>query len=125
VSDPVINADLAPTVVDAANATPGLATDGRSLLPVAKDPSIDRDRELLIEEPTFEAIRTPRYMYAEHSGGAKELYDLAKDPFELQSRHDTPGYTSVKADLASRLDALKTCSGSSCHVIQPGPSAAP
>jgi arylsulfatase A-like enzyme len=125
VADPVINADLAPTIVDAANATARLTMDGTSLIPVAEDPGLERGRELLIEEPTFEAIRTPRYMYAEHSGGAKELYDLAKDPFELQSRHDTPGYTSVKADLASRLDALKTCSGSSCHVIQPGPSAAP
>ena len=32
----VINADLAPTIVDAANADPGLAMDGRSLLPVAQ-----------------------------------------------------------------------------------------
>jgi N-acetylglucosamine-6-sulfatase len=125
VADPVINADLAPTIVDAANATARLTMDGTSLIPVAEDPGLERGRELLIEEPTFEAIRTSRYMYAEHSGGAKELYDLAKDPFELQSRHDTPAYASVKADLASRLDALKTCSGSSCHVIQPGPAAAP
>jgi arylsulfatase A-like enzyme len=121
VSDPVINADLAPTVVDAANATPGLVMDGRSLLPVAKNPSIDRDRELLIEEPTFEAIRTPRYMYAEYRGGGKELYDLAKDPFELQSRHDAPAYAAVKSLLANRLHKLQGCAGSGCRVYQSDP----
>jgi arylsulfatase A-like enzyme len=121
VSDPVINADLAPTVVDAANATPGLVMDGRSLLPVVKNPSIDRDRELLIEEPTFEAIRTPRYMYAEYRGGGKELYDLAKDPFELQSRHDAPVYAAVKSVLANRLHKLQACAGSSCRIYQSDP----
>ncbi len=33
--DLVINADLAPTIVDVANANPGLVMDGRSLIPVA------------------------------------------------------------------------------------------
>ena len=68
--------------------------DGRSLIPVAQNPGIERGRELLIEEPSFEAIRTERYMYAEHDTGEKELYDLQKDPFELQSRHDDPAYAS-------------------------------
>ena len=31
-------------------------------------------------------------MYAEHNTGEKELYDLQKDPFELQSRHNDPAY---------------------------------
>ena len=38
VGDLAINADLAPTIVDAANASPGLAMDGRSLIPVAQQP---------------------------------------------------------------------------------------
>ena len=67
--------------------------DGRSLIPVANQPGIERGRALLIEEPSFKAIRTERYMYAEHRGGAKELYDLNKDPFELRSRHADPATT--------------------------------
>ena len=51
VGDLAINADLAPTIVDAANANPGLMMDGRSLIPVAQQPAIGRGRELLIEEP--------------------------------------------------------------------------
>ena len=127
VSDLAINADLAPTIVDVANANPGLVMDGRSLIPVAEQPGIERGRELLIEQPIagnrgFEAIRTERYMYAEHNTGEKELYDLQKDPFELQSRHDSPAYASVEAQLAARLHTLQTCSGPTCRVHpRPGP----
>ncbi len=51
VDDLVINADLAPTIVDLANANPGLVMDGRSLIPVAQQPGIEQGRELLIEQP--------------------------------------------------------------------------
>ena len=119
VSEPVINADLAPTIIDAANAQPGLTMDGRSLLPVAKDPAVDRDREVLIEEPTFEAIRTARYMYAEYGGGGKELYDLARTrssfragttrpPMPRSSRCSRTAFTSsrpVPAPVAAPISA--------------------
>ena len=116
ISDLSINADLAPTIVDAANANPGLVMDGRSLIPVAQQPGIAQGRELLIEQPSFKAIRTERYMYAEHGTGEKELYDLKKDPFELQSRHDAPAYATVRAQLAARLHQLQNCAGSSCRL---------
>ncbi len=90
VGDLSINADLAPTIVDVANASPGAVMDGRSLIPLAQTPGVERGRELLIEEPGFEAIRTERYMYAEYDSGEKELYDLQKDPWELQSRTEQP-----------------------------------
>ena len=121
--DPLaINADLAPTIVDAAGATPGLTMDGRSLLPVTRKPSIEKNRQLLVEEPSFEAIRTERYMYAEHGTGEQELYDLANDPYELSSRDGDPAYASVKAQLANRLHRLEACSGASCRLHGPDPS---
>ena len=115
VSDLSINADLAPTIVDLANASPGLVMDGRSLIPVAQQPGIEQGRELLIEEPGFDAIRTERYMYAEHGTGERELYDLSIDPFELDSRHADPAYAAVRAQLAARLNQLRSCAGSSCR----------
>ncbi len=119
----VINADLAPTVVDAANANHGsVKMDGQSLFQVARHPILDRDRELLIEEPSFKAIRTERYLYAEHSSGAKELYDLQNDPYELHSLHADPAYASVKNQLTSRLHKLKHCAGKTCRVFQPDPT---
>jgi N-acetylglucosamine-6-sulfatase len=115
VGDLAINADLAPTIVDTANASPGLPMDGLSLIPVAQNPGIESGRELLIEQPSFEAIRTERYMYAEHNTGEKELYDLQKGPFELQSHHDDPTYGSIEAQLAARLHQLQNCAGASCR----------
>jgi arylsulfatase A-like enzyme len=126
VSDLSINADLAPTIVDVANANPGLVMDGRSLIPVAQQPGIEQGRELLVEkgiahsgpqgtQPSFEAIRTERYMYAEHGTGEKELYDLKNDPFELVSRHNDPAYAVVQAQLAARLHELQSCAGPSCR----------
>ena len=121
--DPLaINADLAPTIVDAANAHAGLAMDGRSLLPVTQDPGIEHGRQLLIEQPGFEAIRTQRYIYAEYKNGERELYDLKRDPFELHSRHKDPAYASIEAELAARLDHLRSCAGASCRIHQPEPT---
>ncbi len=110
-----INADLAPTVIDAANATPGLVMDGHSLIPVAQNPAIAQGRELLVEQPNFGAIRTARHMYVEWNSGEKELYDLSNDPFELRSRHAAPGYASTRTQLATRLHELEQCAGASCR----------
>ena len=65
--------------------------------------------------PDFTAIRTARYLYAEHGNGEKELYDLMNDPFELRSRHNDPAYASIRGQLATRLHALESCAGSSCR----------
>jgi arylsulfatase A-like enzyme len=98
--------------------------DGRSLLPVVNHPGIDKNRELLIEEPRFKAIRTKRYLYARYKTGEQELYDLKRDPFELASRHDDPAYEAVRAVLERRLHELQSCAGASCRVYQPDPRGA-
>jgi arylsulfatase A-like enzyme len=121
--DPLaINADLAPTIVDAANANPGLTMDGRSLIPVAQDPGIEHGRQLLVEQPGLAAIRTHRYIYAEYKNGERELYDLRRDPFELHSRQKDPDYASVEAELATRLDQLRECTGAGCRIHAPEPA---
>ena len=121
VDDLVINADLAPTILDATGVSPGLVMDGQSLLPLAANPNPSprpSGRDLLIETGTYAAIRTDRYVYAEHyvgeDAGATELYDLQDDPYELQSLHDDPAYADRKTALARRLADLRQCSGASC-----------
>jgi N-acetylglucosamine-6-sulfatase len=116
VDDLVINADLAPTIVDLADASAGQVMDGRSLIPIVQQPGIARGRRLLIEEPSFKAIRTERYIYSERRSGEKELYDLTNDPFELRNRFDHPSYASAQKRLAARLQELKSCAGRSCRV---------
>jgi N-acetylglucosamine-6-sulfatase len=116
----VVNADLAPTILDATGAAPGRVLDGRSLLPLIEEPGRRRGREILLEGPGWDAVRTHSYAYIEYHGGANdgyvELYDLARDPFQLQSRHGDPAYSEIRAQLAERLERLRTCAGSNCRL---------
>jgi N-acetylglucosamine-6-sulfatase len=117
----VANVDLAPTIVDAARATPARRLDGRSLLPLLRDPGRSWGRDLLLQRggPTaqvFQAIRTPRYKYAEYGNGERELYDLAADPHELASKHADPAFTPVRDELARRLATLRRCAAATCRI---------
>jgi hypothetical protein len=111
----VSNIDLARTIVAATGALPGRVLDGRSLLPFARDGLLHSGRDLLLETPTYAAIRTPNWLYAEHVTGERELYNLARDRYELNSLHLDFNLEKVRANLAMRLARLRACSGASCR----------
>jgi arylsulfatase A-like enzyme len=115
VTQPSVNIDLAPTIVDAANAKTGRATDGVSLLALLADRTRFVGRDVLLETPTYAAVHTPRYVYVEHNTGERELYDLVSDRFELASLHENPAYAQVRSDLARRLLALRACKAAGCR----------
>jgi arylsulfatase A-like enzyme len=117
----VSNVDLAATIVALAKAQPGRVLDGRSLLPLALEAQTARNRGVLIEgfgpekqRPSFAAIRTPRWLWAEYGDGSRELYDLSTDPLELTSRHRDPTLADLRASLAARLAKLRRCAGAGC-----------
>ena len=64
--------------------------------------------------PEFHALRTPQYSYVEYVTGERELYDLAKDPYQLNNLA-TKASASVVAGLSSRLKQLMACAGASCR----------
>lgn len=115
VHDMVINADLAPTILDLTGARPGLSVDGQSLLPLLSHPGSQSGRELLIESNRFAAIRTWRYVYSENADGTVELYDLVEDPFQLRSVHGDARYREPRILLANRLQKLRKCEGPRCR----------
>ena len=50
----------------------------------------------------------------------KELYDLNKDPYELESRHHTVD-NAQRESLREYLHALEDCTGESCQTAEDGP----
>jgi N-acetylglucosamine-6-sulfatase len=117
----VTNADLAPTILEAAGAKPGKMQDGGSLFRMLEDPGLEWGRDLLIEgapglnQPAFDALRTYRYVYVQYANGERELYDLERDPYEVASLHNDPAYAGVQAELSQRLGLLSVCAGRSCR----------
>jgi N-sulphoglucosamine sulphohydrolase, C-terminal len=125
----VANVDVTSTILDATDVLPGRVQDGRSLLELLADPGAEWGRDILIENgkgangvPTYRGIRTYRFLYVEHrTTGEYELYDLANDPFELQSLDGHEEYAKVQRDLRSRLRELVSCVGVNC-LARPHPT---
>ena len=145
VSDELVgNVDVAPTIVQIAGARAGLPLDGRSLLPFARSPARRTRRPLLHETGglryvpvrdqdqdgapavrrllSYRAVRTNRWLYVEYRDGARELYDLARDPNELHSHYPDPAYGPVRRTLHRVLERLADCRAAACR--KPAPPAA-
>ncbi len=118
-----MNVDDAATILDATNTKPGRVQDGRSLLPLWDDAGREPGRDLLIDNSPgsghFDAIRSRNFLYSEYANGDRELYDLKRDPYELQSQHANASYNGVKASLAARLHRLVPCAGANCRTGPP------
>jgi N-acetylglucosamine-6-sulfatase len=124
----VSNLDWAPTIVDAADATPWRLMDGRSLFEPIEDPRRETGREIVLENgvgangvPMFRALRNPRYVWIEHkTTGEYELYDLRKDPYQLRNLSDLDSYASIRSAMAGRLRKLQSCRGArACSASRP------
>jgi N-acetylglucosamine-6-sulfatase len=131
----VANIDLAPTFAQVGGAPIPDTVDGRSLLPLLRGGSGANWRTAnLIEHhgpdtqaddpdlpaagsgnpPSYEALRTDTYTYVEYVDGAREYYDLTRDPLEL---HNTVGALNSArlGQLHAALAQLANChNGPAC-----------
>ena len=125
-----IDVDLTPTILDIAGVEPGRVMDGLSLLGAAQgtDRLPDRDVPLEALRPLFlfttpitafdvpyYGVRTDRYKYIDWSFGETEMYDLRKDPYELENISGNPSVADVERKLAARAEELRDCAGRSCR----------
>ena len=67
----------------------------------------------------YEGIRLGPYKYIEWPDGEKELYDITKDPYELNNKARDPNLFPIRAFLHSRLIRLEACSGRTCQEAAP------
>jgi N-acetylglucosamine-6-sulfatase len=137
------NVDLAKTFTEIGGTT--LAGDGHSLVPVlGGDTPADWSDAVLVEHhgpdvdgadpdaqtglsgnpPTYEAIRTPGFLYVEYQDDEREFHDLQSDPDEL---HNIVGSLTPEqlTRLHQELMGLESChTGAECWAarhVDPGP----
>jgi N-acetylglucosamine-6-sulfatase len=143
------NIDIAPTILELAGAEADKSIDGRSLVPFMQDQSLRSRRPILFEsfvqtndveangEPTaqrsrqnasasivappkdYEGIRLGPYKYIEWPDGEKELYDITKDPYELNNIVRVPNFFPIRAFLHAQLVRLENCVGRACREVAP------
>jgi N-acetylglucosamine-6-sulfatase len=131
----VNNLDVVATIVEMADAVPGRTLDGRSLVELLRNSNESWRTAVLVQgtngfPPTssarMQAVRTANYVYAEHLSPdglstEYELYDLTADPYQLESQHNIPAFSSIQSSLQALLANLKTCAGQSCWFAGPAP----
>jgi arylsulfatase A-like enzyme len=105
----VANIDIAPTIYELVGIPIPPEVNGRSLVSLLQDRGDWRDDLLLEGWPDtgpYAAVHDGRYVYVETEGHRSELYDLEKDPYQLENRADDPEYAHVVTNLQERLKAL-------------------
>jgi N-acetylglucosamine-6-sulfatase len=70
----------------------------------------DRQNRSSGNPPSYEAIRTPRFLYVEYADGEREFYDLETDPYELDNLAPSLSAPDL-ATLHVDLTLLEQCHG--------------
>jgi arylsulfatase A-like enzyme len=96
--------DVYPTLLDLCGLPAAGTLEGRSLVPLLKDPQAPWTAPAI---STFgrnnHAIRTERWRYIRYADGTEELYDHAKDPNEWTNLAALDEFTEVKRELSAWL----------------------
>lgn len=116
--------DVTPTILEAIGAGIPPAIDGRSLSPflAGRTPSVWRDavhweydfREigsttvedtlgLTVDTAQLAVLRDRAFKFVHFTGLPPLLFDLARDPGELEDRARDPDYAAIRADYAGRM----------------------
>jgi N-acetylglucosamine-6-sulfatase len=111
-----LNIDVAPTLLELANVPVPAFMQGLSLLPCLRDPSAPGRRAWLVEGykefpyrvPTYQGVRTERYLYVEYESGlAPTLHDVVDDPKQSVDLIGTARGDELLPELQRMLAALR------------------
>lgn len=96
--------DLYPTLVELGGLPEKPGLDGRSLVPLLRDPDTPWDRPVISTYQFSEySVRGERFHYIRYIDGSEELYDMEADPEEWNNLADDPRYAAEKARLGTLL----------------------
>ncbi len=116
----VLSMDLFPTILELAGTSVPREIDGKSLLPLLQGSSEDLRSDFLFENwhfypeggnyfPTNVGIRTTRWVYAEFPRtGEEELYNLERDPYELQNVAGDPAHAALIESFSKQIKMIRS-----------------
>ena len=116
IDEPVLNADIAPTLLDIAGVSIPAAMQGRSIAPLLRGEPVEWRDDVFYEYfadfpyqvPPSQAVRTDRWLYVEYDRGlSPELYDTLADPEQRVNLADDPAYAATRQELSQRLADLR------------------
>jgi arylsulfatase A-like enzyme len=103
-SRPVTMVDIYPTLIDLCGLTKKPELEGRSLMPLLKDPDAEWERPALTTHGRENhSLRTERWRYIRYSDGTEELYDHRDDELEWTNLAQDRQHADVKRRLAKWL----------------------
>jgi N-acetylglucosamine-6-sulfatase len=117
-SEMVLNIDIAPTLIELAGAEVPAGMQGTSLMPLLKNETVEWRNSIMYEYfqeeyapgfVTVTGVRTTKYKFIENyeENDIDELYDLEKDPGEMNNVINVPGYQNIKLEMKAELEKLK------------------
>jgi arylsulfatase A-like enzyme len=96
--------DVYPTLLDVLGLPQRDELEGKSLLPLLKNPKAPWDRPAVTTyRRSNHSIRSERWRYIRYHDGGEELYDHEHDELEWTNLADKPRYAEVKRRLARWL----------------------
>jgi N-acetylglucosamine-6-sulfatase len=116
IDEPVLNADIAPTLLDIAGVPIPASMQGRSIAPLIKGEPVEWRDDVFYEYfadfpyqvPPSQAVRTDRWLYVEYDRGLPpELYDTVTDPEQRVNLAEEPAYSVTRQGLSQRLADLR------------------
>jgi arylsulfatase A-like enzyme len=99
--------DMFPTLVELCGVKDGQDRDGTSLVPVLKNPSSAKDRDVLLPgmKPEEYAIINQGWRYIRYADGTEELYNVRQDPNEWNNLAQNPELEELKKQMVASAPA--------------------
>ncbi|MEM0898305.1 MAG: sulfatase [Verrucomicrobiota bacterium] len=99
--------DLYPTLLDLCGIARPAHVDGKSLVPILKNPAVDWESTAISYlYDQYASIRAEQFRYIRYKDGQQEFYDRQKDPHEWKNEADNPEYAEALKKLNSQLPAI-------------------
>ena len=128
VSELALNVDYGPTLLDLAGVEIPAAMQGRSLVPLLRGNSQDWPRDFFYEHyfrpsglktnenniPRSEGLRSERWKYVHYFDERptyEQLFDLAKDPHEVNNLAGNPRHDETLEAMRRRMQVLRAQAG--------------